>query len=158
MQNSFQLIPLADRCQLAGFHCFSWDSLGCLAVRFPPQEREMWEFNSCFSQSSHTSALEICTLLATLLGAWHFRTSTRVCSVSKYWLGEVPVQLEGFWPEWCIFTIYHCRDVPFWSGTLNLLSQYTSMYNCLMRSVPCIHFVCCWEPRLASNQQVNNNL
>ena len=26
--------------------------------------------------------------------------------------------VEGFWPECCISTIYHCRDTPFWLETL----------------------------------------
>ena len=26
--------------------------------------------------------------------------------------------IEGFRPEWCICTICHCRDTPFWSETL----------------------------------------
>ena len=29
-------------------------------------------------------------------------------------------QIEGFWPEWCIWTIYHCRDTPFWLETLEI--------------------------------------
>ena len=29
---------------------------------------------------------------------------------------------KGFQPEWYISTLYHCRDIPFWSETLYLLS------------------------------------
>ena len=29
------------------------------------------------------------------------------------------VHIEGSWSEWCIFTIYHAWDTPFWSGTLD---------------------------------------
>ena len=29
--------------------------------------------------------------------------------------------LEGFRPEWYILTIYHCKDIPFWLETLDLL-------------------------------------
>ena len=28
--------------------------------------------------------------------------------------------IEGFRPEWYILTIYHCRDIPFWSETLDI--------------------------------------
>ena len=31
---------------------------------------------------------------------------------------HVPLCIEGFRPEWCISTIYHAWDTPFWSGTL----------------------------------------
>ena len=34
--------------------------------------------------------------------------------------------IEGFRPEWHISTIYHCRDTPFWSETLEI--QMHSMY------------------------------
>ena len=32
-------------------------------------------------------------------------------------------QTEGFQPQWCISTIYHAWDTPFWSGTLKMLKQ-----------------------------------
>ena len=28
--------------------------------------------------------------------------------------------IEGFQPEWCISNIYHCRDIPLWSETLDV--------------------------------------
>ena len=28
--------------------------------------------------------------------------------------------MEGFQPEWRIFTIYHTWDTPFWPGTLEI--------------------------------------
>ena len=28
--------------------------------------------------------------------------------------------IEGFQPEWYILTIYHCRDIPYWWGTLDM--------------------------------------
>ena len=31
------------------------------------------------------------------------------------------LHIEGSRPEWCISTIYHAWDAPFWSGTLNML-------------------------------------
>ena len=30
------------------------------------------------------------------------------------------IQIKGFWPEWCISTIYHAWDTPFWLGTLKM--------------------------------------
>ena len=30
------------------------------------------------------------------------------------------IYIEGFRPEWCISTIYHALDTPFWSGTLDI--------------------------------------
>ena len=30
------------------------------------------------------------------------------------------IYIEGFWPEWCISTIYHAWDIPFWLGTLDI--------------------------------------
>ena len=30
--------------------------------------------------------------------------------------------IDGFRPEWYILTIYHCRDIPFWSETLDMVS------------------------------------
>ena len=34
-------------------------------------------------------------------------------------------QIEGFRPEWYISTIYHCRDIPFWLETLEMV-EYSS--------------------------------
>ena len=31
---------------------------------------------------------------------------------------------EGFRPEWYISSVYHCRDIPFWSETLDLFSSF----------------------------------
>ena len=28
--------------------------------------------------------------------------------------------IDGFRPEWCISTIYHAFDTPFWPGTLDM--------------------------------------
>ena len=33
---------------------------------------------------------------------------------------EALIYIEGFRPEWCISTIYHAWDTPFWSGTLDI--------------------------------------
>ena len=30
------------------------------------------------------------------------------------------LHIEGFGPEWCILTIYHCKEIPFWLETLEL--------------------------------------
>ena len=34
---------------------------------------------------------------------------------------EIDVYIEGSQPEWCISTIYHVWDTPFWSGTLDMV-------------------------------------
>ena len=52
------------------------------------------------------------------VGFVHFYFSEIYCDVELYF--------EGFQPEWCISTIYHCRDTPFWSVTLDL---YIVMLN-----------------------------
>ena len=31
--------------------------------------------------------------------------------------------IEGFWPEWCISTVYHAWDTPFWPGTLEMFTK-----------------------------------
>ena len=33
--------------------------------------------------------------------------------------------IEGSWPEWCISTLYHAWDTPFWSGTRDMYVEYT---------------------------------
>ena len=33
------------------------------------------------------------------------------------------VNIEGFRPEWCILTIYHGRDIPFWWETLDMFGM-----------------------------------
>ena len=35
---------------------------------------------------------------------------------------------EGSKPEWCICTIYHAWDTPFWSGTLNFFLSCHALY------------------------------
>ena len=39
-----------------------------------------------------------------------------------YWVDFYIIvkNMEGFWPEWYASTIYHARDTPFWSGTLDI--------------------------------------
>ena len=37
----------------------------------------------------------------------------------NYWL-----HFKGFQPEWCILTIYHCRDIPFWLETHDFLPHF----------------------------------
>ena len=34
--------------------------------------------------------------------------------------------IEGFQPEWCISTIYHALDIPFWSGTLDIVRTHVN--------------------------------
>ena len=36
--------------------------------------------------------------------------------------------IEGFKPEWCITTIYHAWDTPFWSGTLDIQGKTMFTY------------------------------
>ena len=40
--------------------------------------------------------------------------------------------IEGFLPEWCILTISHCKDIPFWSETLDMCDSPHAM----SRNVP----------------------
>ena len=42
------------------------------------------------------------------------------------------VYIKGFRPEWCISTIYHAWDTPFWSGTLDMC-----VYICVVLYVNC---------------------
>ena len=37
-----------------------------------------------------------------------------------------PLSNQGFWPEWYISTIYHCKDIPFRSETLEIIHQKLS--------------------------------
>ena len=41
--------------------------------------------------------------------------------------------IEGFRPEWYISTIYHCRDAPFWSETLDIF--FRQPYSFHMRAL-----------------------
>ena len=41
-------------------------------------------------------------------------------STHKWQHHSSATHFEGFRPEWCISTIYHCRDIPFWLETLDL--------------------------------------
>ena len=43
----------------------------------------------------------------------------------------VRLHIEGSRPEWCISTIYHACDTPFWLGTLELC--------CTMPATVCAH-------------------
>ena len=45
---------------------------------------------------------------------------TRERSPELFTSGAHTLQMEGFQPEWCISTIYHAWDTPFWSGTLEI--------------------------------------
>ena len=48
-------------------------------------------------------------------------------TIFKIWWGSrnsvliLPVQIEGFRPEWCISSMIYSRDIPFWSETLKIL-------------------------------------
>ena len=63
----------------------------------------------------------------------HTSTHTHTC-----------LHIEGFQPEWCISTIYHAWDTPFWSGTLDILTHththtwthtHTRMHVCTCKFV-----------------------
>ena len=41
--------------------------------------------------------------------------------------------IEGFWPEWYILTIHHCRNTPFLSETLDM--YWCLLTLCLKKSV-----------------------
>ena len=44
--------------------------------------------------------------------------------------------IEGFWPEWFLFTIYHAWDTPFWSGTLDIVLVLPLFwYDCFITNV-----------------------
>ena len=78
------------------------DRLVGLVVRRPPRERKVPGSNpACggiFSESSHTSDLNIGTPVATLPGAWRYRVSTGTGrpGVSILWLGEVECLICNF--------------------------------------------------------------
>ena len=53
-------------------------------------------------------------------------------------------RIEGFRPEWYILTIYHCRDIPIWSETLDIQhhpTKATSQQQCFSKGcdTPCLH-------------------
>ena len=88
---------------------FDWSFVFCvnrligLVVRRPPRERKIPGLNpACariFSGSSHTSSSKICTPVATLPGAWHYRVCARTGrpGVSILWLGEVESLICNFY-------------------------------------------------------------
>ena len=45
------------------------------------------------------------------------------CSHQRHMTMNIHSHLKGFRPEWCISTIYHASDTPFWSGTLDIIVQ-----------------------------------
>ena len=36
--------------------------------------------------------------------------------------------MEAFQPDWYILTIYHCRDMPFWLETLDMVQVSVSEF------------------------------
>ena len=57
-------------------------------------------------------SLPLLLLLRSLLGLWSSPLLIRF------------LHIEGFWPEWCLSTIYHAWDTPFWLGILDMLSFF----------------------------------
>ena len=53
------------------------------------------------------------------------RERGRVWLIYKY----IYIYLEGFQPEWCISTIYHAWDTPFWLGTLEYIYTLSEHNN-----------------------------
>ena len=47
---------------------------------------------------------------------------TILVGIPRYHCKDIPFRLEtlGFWSGWCISTIYHAWDTPFWSGSLDI--------------------------------------
>ena len=43
--------------------------------------------------------------------------------------GVLVENLEGFRPEWCISTIHHASDTPFWPRTLEIVGAVNMMYT-----------------------------
>ena len=41
----------------------------------------------------------------------------------------IPLHIKGSRPEWCISTIYHAWETPFWSGTLDILTNSISLFR-----------------------------
>ena len=68
--------------------------------------------------SGKSPLFQLCGMWWGLMGVvmgwtyWHF-----VCMVVGAVMG---LYFESFWPEWYILTIYHFRDIPFWSEMLSL--------------------------------------
>ena len=55
---------------------------------------------------------------------------------------NIPQQyVEGFRPEWCISTIYHAWDAPFWSWTFIVYMPQTAQSQC----APCQNSSICWS-------------
>ena len=55
------------------------------------------------------------------------------------------IHIEGSRPEWCISTIYHAWDTPFWLGTLDIHHSYrttsksSSLHNQLSQTSELLH-------------------
>ena len=48
------------------------------------------------------------------------RSGIHFCYVTLYILSRWVSNIEGFRPEWCVSSIYHAWETPFWSGTLDI--------------------------------------
>ena len=85
-------------------------------------ERQEEEEDPRFPRSNHARDLQVDTLVAALPGDGPYRVSARtgLPGVSIPWLDVI-------------------------SSEIRILFQYSSVYNCPSRSVPEIHFACCWD-------------
>ena len=86
------------------------------------------------------------------ISVWPHLVPTLTCINTSVW-HLVPIltcinisvwhHFEGFRPEWCISTIYHAWDTPFWLGTLDLVPILTcintSVWHHLVPTLTCIN-------------------
>ena len=67
-------------------------------------------------------------------GSWYWCAYTETLQSLLSWHFSWPhlkmerTHIRGLPPEWCISTIYHCRDIPFWLETLDIQAQ-TPLFN-----------------------------
>ena len=67
----------------------------------------------------------------------HRYSQPSITIICKYCMAQITgdyksvLYNEGFQSEWCISTINHCRDTPFWLETLDKLRDRFSCVYCL---------------------------
>ena len=61
--------------------------------------------------------------------------SFNIISKLSWYFVIVKENCEGSRPEWCVSTIYHAWDTPFWSGTLDFLLFLVSAMTYLQGAV-----------------------
>ena len=70
--------------------------------------------------------------------------------------GRKPLSSQDYtWPEWCISTVYHAWDTPFWSETLELPGLHLTRMVYLY-SISCLRYTILvgnpWAPRTTPDQ------